>query len=68
MWHFGIWHGFGLVFWIVVVGVPLWKIVERSGNHPALALLFLVPIVNLGFLWWLAFARWPAVPASPPPQ
>jgi len=47
--------------WIAVVGIPFWKIVGRTGNHPALTLLLIVPLVNLAFLWWLAFGRWPAL-------
>lgn len=49
------------LLWIVVMGVPAWRIVGRTGNPPALALLFLVPLVNLALWWWLAFGRWPAL-------
>ena len=38
---------------------PWWRIFKRSGNSPALSLLMLVPLVNLGLLLWFAFAEWP---------
>ena len=60
---FSIWHWIILILWVVVLGVPAFKIVGRTGNHPALAILMLVPLVNLVFWWWLAFGRWPAVSA-----
>jgi hypothetical protein len=38
---------------------PWWRIFKRSGNFPALSLLMLVPLVNLGLFLWFAFAEWP---------
>ncbi len=58
---FSIWHWIILVLWIVVFGVPFWRIVGRTGNSPALSLLLLVPLVNIVFLWWLAFGKWPVI-------
>jgi hypothetical protein len=54
-------HAMALVMWVVVVGVPTWRIVKRTGHDPFVALLSLVPVVNIVFLWWLAFSHWPRV-------
>jgi hypothetical protein len=45
----------------VVVVLPFWKIFEKAGFPPALALTQLVPLVNLAVLFYLAFADWPAL-------
>jgi hypothetical protein len=43
---------------------PMWRIIGRTGHHPALSLLAIFPVFGLILLWWLAFARWPAGDAS----
>lgn len=59
--------GFSIAHWILVllilsvVGIPLWRIVKRTGMPPALSLLCFIPLVNIGFLWVFAFAEWPAL-------
>jgi hypothetical protein len=57
--HFSAWHWIVILAILVFVLVPYWRIVARTGHPGALALLMLVPLVNLGFIWWLAFSRWP---------
>ena len=51
--------------WLVVAAIflliPAWRIVKRSGLHPALSLLLLLPVVNIVALWLFAFANWPAL-------
>ena len=37
----------------------LWRIMKRLGFNGALSLVFLVPVVNLLFLGWLAMTEWP---------
>ena len=39
---------------------PYWKIFDRSGWHPALSFLMVVPLVNLVLLWVVAFKKWPS--------
>ncbi|MDQ6627920.1 MAG: hypothetical protein M3Z29_05625 [Pseudomonadota bacterium] len=56
---FSVWHWLIIALWLVAVGFPFWRIVGRTGNHPALSILLWVPLVNLIFIWWLAFSRWP---------
>jgi len=38
---------------------PVWRIVAKTGHPGALTLLFLIPAINLGMLFYLAFAEWP---------
>jgi hypothetical protein len=61
------WHlliGALIVFlWIF----PLWRIIGRTGRHPALALFGIFPLTALILLWWLAYTSWPAVDVRTPP-
>ena len=46
-----------------VVLYPLWRIFARTGLHPALSLIVLLPIAGPLFVSCiLAFARWPKEP------
>jgi len=38
-----------------------WRIFSRAGHPGAMALLMLVPLVNLGMLIYLAFGDWPVL-------
>ncbi len=61
MMHDGI-MGFGwlwMLVWAAIVVVPFWRICEKAGYSGALGLLVLVPLVNIGLLYFLGFARWP---------
>lgn len=61
--------GFGwlwMLVWAAIVIVPFWRICEKAGYAGALSLLILVPLVNIGFLYFLGFARWPATDEQPP--
>ena len=54
--------GIGLLLVIIVYVIMLvawWKIFAKAGHSGALALLFLVPIVNLVIFLWFAFSEWP---------
>ncbi len=52
------------LIWMLVVAaivvVPFWRICIRVGYPGALGLLIVVPLVNLVFLYVLAFSRWPS--------
>ena len=55
-------HGWGmpwLIFAVIAV-VPFWRMCSRVGYSPWASLLVLVPLVNLIFIYYLAFAAWPA--------
>lgn len=59
--HYG-WGG-GHTLWMLFIGlllvVPFWRISEKAGYPGWLSLLVLVPLVNVGYLYFLAFAEWP---------
>jgi len=44
---------------MAVVVLPFWKILSKAGYAGALALLMLVPVVNVLVPFFLAFAEWP---------
>jgi len=64
MGSFSIWHWIIVVFWLVVVLVPGWRISRKAGFHGAWSLLLLVPVVNLILIWTFAFVQWPSERAA----
>ena len=54
----------GHLVWMLVVAVlvvvPFWRICRKAGFSGWLSLLVLLPVINLVFLYVLAFAEWPA--------
>jgi hypothetical protein len=54
------WHLMLLCSGFFIV-VPFWQICAKAGFPGVCSLLLFVPLVNLVFLWWLAFADWPAL-------
>jgi hypothetical protein len=49
--------------WLIVAAiaiVPFWRICKRVGHSPWLGLLIVVPLANLIFIYYLAFAEWPS--------
>ena len=61
--------GLSIVHWLIILIVispifALANIIKRVGHSPWLALLFVIPIVNLVFIWVFAFMRWPIDQAS----
>jgi hypothetical protein len=53
----------GVLLALLVVALwvyPVWRIIDRTGRHPALSLFAIVPPLGLILLWWLAFTDWPA--------
>lgn len=49
---------FALVY-VVVLVVPAQKLLHRAGYTRWLAILAIIPVVNLIALWVFAFAHWP---------
>jgi hypothetical protein len=43
---------------------PFWRICEKAGHPGIAALLVFIPVVNLIFLYWLAFSDWPSLRKS----
>jgi len=58
-------RGLMVLLALVVLGVPLWRIVKRTGLPPALSLLGFVPVANVVFIWVFAFMEWPALKPNP---
>jgi len=56
-----IWHIIVLIVFVVVFVIPAWKILNRAGFSGWWGLLWLVPFLNIVFLWVFAFVPWPAV-------
>lgn len=44
-----------------VVLIPVWRICQRTGYPGWMGILILIPVVNIFFLYFMAFADWPAV-------
>jgi hypothetical protein len=74
-----------ILIFLVMALLPIiayWKIFAKTGNPGAIALLLLIPLVNLIVLYWMALGDWPALrqtgfspggypppaPYPPPPQ
>jgi len=51
----------GVISSVVLLLIPYWRIFEKAGFPPALSLLMLIPIVNIGMIYYLAFAEWPSL-------
>ena len=43
----------------IVMIIPYWKIYSKTGQAGAMALLQLIPLVNIVMLYVLAFSEWP---------
>lgn len=48
-----------MLFIAILIVVPFWQICRKAGYSGWLALLIIVPMVNLAFIYFLAFAPWP---------
>lgn len=44
----------------VIVVIPFWRICKKAGYSGWLSLLIVIPLVNLLFLYFLAFSQWPS--------
>jgi hypothetical protein len=51
--------------WLIIVGLiivlPFWKIFTKAGFPGPLAILVIIPFVNILMIFFLAFAEWPAL-------
>ncbi len=57
--------GYGFAHWlffavmVALILYPIGRILHRLGLSPFWSLLIFIPLVNLIFLWVLAFTDWP---------
>jgi len=50
-------------FWLIgaiIAIIPFWRICTRVGYSPWLSLLMAIPLVNIVFIYFLAFSNWPS--------
>ncbi|WP_242674307.1 hypothetical protein [Marinobacter halodurans] len=66
--YFGFGHGIGMLVFAALLVFPVWRICQRAGFSGWLSLLVLVPLLNIGLLYFLAFARWPSQPDNGPKE
>ena len=47
--------------WLItlIILVPVWRICTRMGFPGWISLLTVIPLLNLGLLYFLAFSSWP---------
>jgi len=52
-------HWLWMLVMAVFLVVPAWRICQRIGYPGWMGILIIVPMVNLVFLYFIAFAKWP---------
>jgi hypothetical protein len=53
--------------WLIgaIIGIiPFWRICTRVGYSPWLSLLIAIPLINIIFIYFLAFSDWPSQKAT----
>ncbi len=55
----GMWMLWMLLMAVAVLVVPFWFIFSKAGYPKWLALLMIVPLINVFLLYFLALAKWP---------
>lgn len=53
-------HWLWMLVMAILVVVPVWRICQRIGYSGWMGILILIPMLNLVFLYFIAFADWPA--------
>jgi hypothetical protein len=53
-------YGFPWLIGAILIVIPFWRILPRLGYNSALSLLMIIPLVNIIFLYIIAFAGAPA--------
>tara|TARA_B100001093_G_C25930560_1_gene636684 strand:- start:191 stop:448 length:258 start_codon:yes stop_codon:yes gene_type:complete len=48
-----------ILFVLTLWFVPTWMILKKTGYHPALSLLIIIPFVNIILILFVAFSEWP---------
>jgi hypothetical protein len=60
-------HSFGfLLIGALIAIIPFWRLCARAGYSPWLSLLIAIPLVNVIFIYFLAFSDWPSQKAGIP--
>jgi len=56
---FSVFHWLIFLIYVAVFVIPIAKVLRRLAFSPWLALLAIVPLVNVIMLWVFAYGRWP---------
>jgi hypothetical protein len=48
----------------LIIVLPFWKIFGKAGFPSWLAILMIVPVLNIVLIYFVAFSRWPAMPEN----
>lgn len=59
MGSFSLWHWAIVGVVLMILGYPAARILKRLGFSPWWVVLALIPYLNVGGLWLLAFVKWP---------
>ena len=60
-WGFSYVYGIGPLGVLILAALivwPFWRICKKAGYPGIMALLVFIPVVNIIFLYWFAFADW----------
>jgi len=60
----GVWQLIIMLVWVLVIVIPFWKITSKAGYSGWLSLLIIVPLVNVIYMYFIAFAKWPSLTKS----
>lgn len=60
-------HWLIVVFFILIYGIPMARILRRTGHSRWWVIPFFLPLLNLIAIWVLAFVDWPMVKEPPKP-
>ncbi len=53
-------HWLWMLVIAIIVIIPTWRISQRAGYPGWIGVLVIIPMVNLAFLYFIAFSNWPA--------
>ena len=56
-----IYHWLIIIFFVVVLSIPIARILTRIGYSKWWTIAYFIPFVNIVGIWILAYSRWPAV-------
>lgn len=56
-----IWQLLIMLIWVLAVLVPFWKITSKAGYPGWLSLLVIIPLVNVIYIYFPAFSKWPVL-------
>jgi len=63
-WDYSYGYSVGPIGMLVIAALivwPFWRICQKAGYPGLMALFVFVPVVNIIFLYWFAFADWPSL-------